>query len=183
MKINRQLNTLSYSEYLHLLKNYLRFTDFNSLGLFRSILENEKLTLEQKIKIRDISISTFPRFFNFLQVKDPWTFRKVALLGQEFTVADEDRLREIISLNQQRILADKRIKHRNFGIYSKHNCGYETCYMNDLMIKQGSLLSEYNMILPASRHQNYSTFSKSERRKQERKRKHQIVQTALFTDV
>ena len=180
MKIGRRLNTLSYSEYLPLLKSYSRFTDFNSLGLFRSILENEKLTLEQKVEVRDVAISTFPRFFTFLQVKDPWTFRKLELLGQDFTVADEDRLRDLIALNQQKILADKRIKHRNFGIYSKHSCGYDTCYMNDLMTKQGSLLSEYNMISPLRGPQKYSTFSKSERRKQERKRKHQIIQADLI---
>jgi hypothetical protein len=181
MKISRQLNTLSYSEYLHLLRSYSRYTDFNSLGLFRSILENEKLTAEQKLEIRDAAISAFPKFFVFLQVKDPWTYRKLTLLGQDFTEADEDRLRDIIELNQQRILADKRIKHRNFGIYSKHSCGYDTCYMNGLMIKQGSLLSEYIMVTPSRRPQKYSTFSKSEQRKQERKSKHQIIQADLDT--
>lgn len=179
MKINRQLNTLSYSEYFHLLRSYTRYTDFNSLGLFRSILENEKLTLEQKIAIRYASISTFPKFFIFLQVKDPWTYQKLTLLGQDFTAADEDRLRDIIELNQQRILADKRIKHRNFGIYSKHSCGYDTCHMNGLMIKQGSLLSEYNMVTPSRRPQKYSTFSKAEQRKRARKSKHQIIQADL----
>jgi hypothetical protein len=177
MKIGQQLNTLSYGEYLNLLKNYSRFADFNSLGLFRSILENEKLTLEQKIQVRDVSISVFPKFFTFLQVKDPWTFRKLELLGQDFTVADEDRLRNIIDLNQQKILAKKRIKHRNFGIYAKHSCGYDTCCMNNLMTKQNSLLSEYGMF--SMRADKYSTFSKSERRKQERKKKHQLIQADL----
>jgi len=88
MKIGRKLSTFSQGEYHNLLKNYLRFTDFNSLGLFRSILENEKLTLEQKIDIRDAAKNTFPKFFTFLQVKDPWTFRKLELLGQDVTVAD-----------------------------------------------------------------------------------------------
>jgi hypothetical protein len=177
MKISRQLNTLSYGEYLNLLKNYSRFTDFNSLGLFRSILENEKLTLEQKVEIRDKATATFPKFFNFLQVKDPWTFRKFELLGQDFTVADEDRLRRIIELNQQNILAKKRIKHRNFGIYSKHSCGYDTCFMNNLMTKQNSLLSEYGMV--SMRTDKYSTFSKSGRRRQERKKQYQLIQTEL----
>ena len=179
MKISRRLNTFSYSEYIHLLKIYARYTDFNSLGLFRSILENEKLTAKQKTEIRDAAIGTFPKFFAFLQVKDPWTYRKLTLLGQDFTKADEDLLRDIIELNQQKILADKRIKHRNFGIYSKHSCGYDTCHMNGLMIKQSSLLSEYNMVTPSRRPQKYSTFSKAERRKQERKSKHQIIQTDL----
>ena len=177
MKIGRQLNTLSYGEYLKLLKKHSRFTDFNSLGLFRSILENEKLTLEQKLEIRDKATDIFPKFFVFLQVKDPWTFRKLELLGQDFTVADEDRLRRIIELNQQKILAKKRIKHRNFGIYSKHSCGYDTCFMNNLMTKQNSLLSEYGMA--SMRADKYSTFSKSERHRQERKKKYQLIQTEL----
>jgi len=179
MKISRQLNTFSYREYIHLLKNHTRYTDFNSLGLFRSILENEELTPKQKIEIRDAAIGTFPKFFVFLQVKDPWTYRKLMLLGQDFTEADENRLRDIIEFNQQKILADKRIKHRNFGIYSKHSCGYDTCYMNGLMIKQNSLLSEYNMVIPSRGPQKYSTFSKAERCKKERKSKHQIILTDL----
>jgi hypothetical protein len=177
MKIGRKLSTFSQGEYHNLLKNYLRFTDFNSLGLFRSILENEKLTLEQKIDIRDAAKNTFPKFFTFLQVKDPWTFRKLELLGQDVTVADEDRLRDVIALNQQKILENKRIKHRNFGVYSKHSCGYDTCFMNGLMTKQDSLLSEYG--ISGMRPSNYSKFSKSARRKQERKREHQIIQTDL----
>jgi hypothetical protein len=180
MKINRQLNTLSYREYLHLLKSYSHFTDFNSLGLFRSILENEKITLEQKIEVRDAAINTFPKFFTFLQVKDPWTFRKLALLGQDFTVADEDRLRGIIELNQQKILADKRIKHRNFGIYSKHSCDYHTCHLNNLMIKQGSWLAERHMYFQTDQHNKYSILSKAERYRKERKTNHRLIQKELI---
>lgn len=179
MKISRQLNTLSYNECLHLLKNYSRFTDFNSLGLFRSILENEKLTIEQKMEIRDAAISTFPRFFAFLQVKDPWTFRKLELLGQEFTVADERRLQDIIQFNQQRILTDKRIKHRNFGIYSKHSCDYDTCHLNNLMIKQGSWLAERHMYFQTDHHNKYGVFAKSERYRKERKMNHRLIQGDL----
>jgi len=179
MKVGRQLNTLSYNEYLHLLKNYSRFTDFNSLGLFRSILESENLTLEQKLEVRDMAIHTFPKFFIFLQVKDPWTFRKLELLGQEFTVADEDRLREVIELNQQKILADKRIRHRNFGIYSKHSCGYDTCHLSNLMIKQGSWLAERHIYFQTDQHSKYSVFAKAERYKKERKMKRHLIQEDL----
>jgi hypothetical protein len=37
--------------------------------------------------------------------------------------------------NQQKILAEKRIRHRNFGTYSKHKCGYDTFHLNGLMIQ------------------------------------------------
>ena len=48
MKINKQFNTLSYVEYLHLLENHKRFTDFNTLGLFRSISGNHEAETRRK---------------------------------------------------------------------------------------------------------------------------------------
>ena len=48
-KINRKLNTFTYSEYVHLLEHYRKCTAFNILGLFRLITENHKLDLEQKL--------------------------------------------------------------------------------------------------------------------------------------
>ncbi len=36
MKVGRPFNTLTYGEYLHLIANYRKFTNFNTLGLFRS---------------------------------------------------------------------------------------------------------------------------------------------------
>lgn len=178
MKINRQLNTLSYGEYLRLLKNYSRFTDFNSLGLFRSILENERLTIEQKMEVRNMASSTFPRFFTFLQIKDPWTFERLKLLGQDFTVADERRLWEVIQLNQQKILADKRIRHRNFGTYSKHNCGYATCHFNGFMINQGSILAEGEMHFHTDK-SHYPLREKSQLRKRDRKAQGKIIAQRL----
>jgi hypothetical protein len=178
MKINRQLNTLSYSEYLHLLKNYSRFTDFNSLGLFRSVLENKKLTLAQKIEIRDAAINTFPKFFTFLQVKDPWTFERLKMLGQDFTVADERSLWNAVQLNQQKILADKRIRHRNFGTYSKHSCGYDTCHFNGIMIRQGSRLAEGEMHFHTDK-SHYPLREKSEFRRRDRKTQGKIIAQRL----
>jgi hypothetical protein len=179
MKIGKKFNTLTHGEYLHLLENYKKFIDFNHLGLFRSIVENHKLSAEQKIEIRNASIGNFPKFFAFLQVKDPWTFIKLKKLGQNLTVADERKLWEEIWFNQQRILANKRIKHRNFGVYSKHSCGYDVCNLNGLMIKQGSLLAEYDM---GVRHHRYSTVSKSELYKRERKEQRRVVQQDLANE-
>ena len=65
-KINRKLNTFTYSEYDHLLEYYKKYTDFNTLGLFRSITENKKLDLEQKIKTRDLAVTAFLKAFEFL---------------------------------------------------------------------------------------------------------------------
>lgn len=54
--------------------NHKKYTDFNVLGLYRSISENDKLPLEDKIYIRDLANETFGKTFNFLQLKDPKTY-------------------------------------------------------------------------------------------------------------
>ena len=89
MKLNRRLNQLSAAGYRHVLANYPRYPDFNSLGLFRSILENEQLDLAQRLQIRDAAIAVFPKFYEFLQLKDPDTYLRLRTLGQELTSADK----------------------------------------------------------------------------------------------
>ncbi|WP_210116202.1 hypothetical protein [Hymenobacter fodinae] len=142
MKLNRRLNQLTEADYLNLLVNHQRYTDFNSLGLFRSLLENEKLNLEQRQHLRDVAIDVFPKFYDFLQLKDPYTYFRLQTLGQELTVADEQTAWDEIRRAQQRILTEKRIRHRNFGTYTKHNCGYDICPFNGLMVRQGARLAE-----------------------------------------
>jgi hypothetical protein len=76
--------------------------------------------------------------FYFLQLKDPFTYIQVSTLGQILTVADKRQLWQNIRTNQERILKEKRIKHRNFGSYSKHICGYEGCPYDGVMIPNNS---------------------------------------------
>lgn len=137
MKLGRLFKKLTFSEYLAFIPMHETFSDWNSLGLYRSIIEHEKLTLEEKLEVRDLAHSIFQKQFNFLQLKDPKIYIEIASLGQELTVADERQLWEDVKRNQQRILENKKIKHRNFGDYSKHNCGVETCKYFGLMVKQG----------------------------------------------
>lgn len=179
MEIGRQLNKFSYNEYLHLLKQHQRFIDFNHLGLFRSITENKKLSLTEKIEIRDAAIIIFSKFFEFLQLKDPFTYFSLVTLGQSLTAADSHQIWEIIGRNQQRILASKRIKHRNFGTYSKHECGYETCHLRNLMIRQGSWLAERNMHFQSDRGGSYAAWNKARLRKQNRKQQKQVIERDL----
>ncbi|WP_338813104.1 hypothetical protein V9L05_17355 [Bernardetia sp. Wsw4-3y2] len=122
MKIDRQFNTMIVEEYVFYIDNYKKYTDFNSLGLYRSIVENENLNLEQKIELREYAHKTFKKSFDFLQLKDPVTFFKISTLGQTLTQGDISQFWQNIRRNQQKILADKKIKHRNFGTYSKHEC-------------------------------------------------------------
>jgi hypothetical protein len=166
-------NELKCEEYYPLIDNHKKFADFNTLGLYRSLTENENLNTEQKILLREYANTYFQKTFDFLQVKDPWTYAKVISIGLEMTKGDEENLWRIIRENQYKILSDKRIKHQNFGVYSKHICGYDTCPLDGLMIKQGSYFAEYEMCL--GNHNKYPRKVKSEKRKADRKNESKII--------
>ncbi len=178
MEIGQRFNKLTLKEYFFYIDNYKKYTDFNTLGLYRSIVENEKLSLEDKLSLREYAHKTFRKTFEFLQLKDPKTYIDVKYLGQELTKGDERIIWDDIRRNQQRILADKKIKHRNFGEYSKHNCGYDTCIYNGIMIKQGSSLAEGNMHFDSDKNK-YAAKDKSDRRKSDRKQERQIIRKEL----
>ncbi len=177
MKIERQFNELNFEEYKFFIDNHKKYSDFNTLGLYRSISENGNINIEEKIFIRDYANQIFQKTFDFLQIKDPWTYLKVQTLGMEITNGDKEELWRKIRENQQKILNQKRIRHQNFGEYSKHNCGYETCPMNGIMIKQGSFMAEYEMSL--GNICRYVQKQKSERRKSERKSENKIINKQL----
>lgn len=50
MRIDTPFNTLTKSEYLRYISNHKKHSDFNTLGLYRSLLETDKLTIEQKMR-------------------------------------------------------------------------------------------------------------------------------------
>ncbi len=181
MEIGQKFNQLTLEEYFFFIDNYKKYKDFNTLGLYRSIVENHNLSLEQKIEVREYAHKTFEKTFKFLQLKDPKIFVEVFTLGQELTKGDEEKIWGDIRKNQQKILADKRIKHRNFGHYSKHNCGYDDCIWNGLMIRQGSWLSEGNMHFTGDKNK-YQHKLKSDRRKSDRKQVKQIINRELSND-
>jgi len=181
MEIGKKINTFTLKEYFYFIDNYKNFSDFNTLGLYRSIIENDNLTLNDKLEVRDYSHKTFKKTFDFLQLKDPKTFVEVTYLGQDLTKGDEEKIWEDIRINQQKILADKKIKHRNFGDYSKHNCGYDTCPWNGIMIRQGSWLTENNMHFQGDKNK-YQLKLKSDRRKFERKNEKNFVNNEIEND-
>lgn len=178
MKIGQKFNKLTLKEYFFYIENHKKYTDFNTLGLYRSILENEKLSLEEKLKVRDYANQFFQKTFDFLQLKDPYTFFQLSTLGEALMAGDENQFWNKIRENQEKILKDKRIKHRNFGNYSKHNCGYETCHYNGLMIHQGSILMQSNMYFDSDK-SRCSAQSKSLRNKKGRKNEKQIIQELI----
>ncbi|TGD58257.1 hypothetical protein [Flavobacterium humi] len=177
MEIGKQFNSLNLKEYIFYIENHKNYTDFNTLGLYRSLIENEKITLEEKIQVRDFANRWFQKTFDFLQIKDPWTYIKVQNLGLELTNGDKEEMWRKIRENQEKILRQKRIRHKNFGEYSKHNCGYETCPMNGIMIKQGSYFAEYEMCI--GNINKYIQKQKSERRKSDRKNESQTIKKEL----
>ena len=136
------------------------------------------MTLEEQIEVREYAHKFFQKTFDFLQLKDPDTFFWVSTIGQSLTVADKKQIWSDIIANQDKILKDKRIKHRSFGQYSKHNCGYDDCQFNGVMIKKGSPLAERSMFFHGDK-SKYQTKVKSERRKKERKSEQYIVHKSL----
>ena len=178
MKIDKKFNQLSKSEYIHYIDNHKKYTDFNTLGMYRSICENERLTLDDRIEIRDYANTIFEKTFNFYQLKDPKTYFDLTTLGMELTVADEQQLWTNIRTNQQKILSDKKIKHRNFGVYSKHDCGYEECRYNGLMIKKGSYFTESQMCFISDKNE-YAAKEKALKMKKQRKNTHKIIREDL----
>ncbi|MCF6403036.1 hypothetical protein L3C95_09140 [Chitinophaga filiformis] len=178
MKIGRQFKTLTLKEYLFFIDNYKKYTDFNTLGLYRSIMENERLSIEDKITVRDYAHQTFKKSFDFLQIKDPQTYLEVLTLGQQLTKIETNRIWDDIKRYQQKTITQKRFGHRNFGIYSKHSCGYDTCHKNGLMIKQGSYISDGEIYFETDS-RGYAAKAKSDMRKQERKKAQQMIRKML----
>ncbi|HEY0656052.1 MAG TPA: hypothetical protein VGD65_23115 [Chryseosolibacter sp.] len=181
MEIGRKFSNLTLKECLFYIENYRKYTDFNTLGLYRSIIENEKLSVDEKIQLREFAHGYFRKFFDFLQLKDPCTFVKVSTLGEELTVGDESQLWRNVVFNQERILKDKRIKHRNFGKYSRHECGYPDCPYKGLMITQHSHLAEIKMHFESDKNR-YAAQLKSERRRMERKSKRVAIRELVLDE-
>ncbi len=138
MKLDRQFNTLTKDEYINVIDHNKEYDDFNTLGLYRSLTENETLSTEDKIAVRDHAHQYFQKSFDFLQLKDPFTYAEVSTLGETLTKGDEMQLWKDIRHNQEQILNDKRIKTRNFGTYSKHMCGEEWCPYRGIMLPPSS---------------------------------------------
>ncbi len=183
MKVGKQFNMLTYGEYLHLIENHKKFTDFNTLGLFRSIVETTKLSLEEKLELRKVAVAAFAKTFDFLQLKDPKTYIEVSTLGETLTKADESQAWDDIRQNQQRILESKRLSHRNFGTYSKHDCGYDTCHLNGVMIRQGSRLAwSGEMGFHSDNRHSWYKGLKAERHKRDRKSEQQIMAQRILEE-
>jgi len=82
MKLNRPFNTLTLAQYRQIIPQHARYADFNPLALYRSILENPKLDEAAQREILALANRHFQRFYDFLFSKDPFTYSRLATLGQ-----------------------------------------------------------------------------------------------------
>ncbi|SEQ79602.1 hypothetical protein [Neolewinella agarilytica] len=171
MKIGRPINQLTARALRRLLSDYRRYTDFNRLGLFRGILESQILNPHEKQEIRDLAKETFRKYYDFLVVKDPYTWDRLEHLGENRNRQQEGQDWKEIRRKQEEILRRKRIRHRNFGVYSRHDCGYETCNVNNCMTRpKGPNRYGSEMSFDSDRYK-YARKEKSRRHKQQRRRK------------
>lgn len=181
MKLKQKFNTLTYSEYIRVIDDRKKIVNFNALGLFRSIVETTKLDLSQKIAVRDYANQFLQKSFDFLKVKDPSTYFYLITLGKDLTKADEQKINDDMARDREKILKNKRVKHRNFGIYSKHNCGYDSYPLNGLMVEQGSYFAESCMRFNSDKNR-WSLTLKSNSRKKERKKMQQLIERELAAE-
>ncbi|MBC7406563.1 MAG: hypothetical protein H7230_03800 [Candidatus Parcubacteria bacterium] len=147
-----QYNTLALSTLLELLESYKKDKNFNNLGFFRSILENDQLNLGDKIFLNNRAIEIMPKSYEFLQVRDPGLYLNLETLGMQILDSDKRDMYKKIRLNQEKILKQKKIRHRNFGIFSKHLCNIEGCHYNGRMVKQGSFVAGGGMHFASDNH-------------------------------
>jgi hypothetical protein len=178
MKLGRPFKKLKFADYLVFIPMHDRFSDWNTLGLYRSIIEHATMTIEEKLQVRDLAHRYFQKQFDFLQLKDPKTYMDICSIGQEMTKADTRQLWENVRTAQEKILAEKKFGHRNFGIYGKHDCGYPDCFMNGLMVRSGSKFCESTMRFDTDKNM-VSGQIKSERMKRDRKNRKQFIDEGL----
>lgn len=174
MKIWKKFNTCTFQEYKDIFEYHKEYEDFNILWIYRSLLENQWLSVQEKIEVKELYNTEFWKTYHFLQVKDPITYFHLELFGKKYTKSDADQLYNNIQKNQQKILKDKKIKHRNFGTYSKHLCWIEGCPMDGMMIQYWWYWAEYNMQFEGDKHWVFHKswkHVKSDNNKKERKAK------------
>jgi hypothetical protein len=175
-----QLNTLTAQGYRKLLASPHGRKQVNTLGLFRSIVENRKLPEEEKAAIRDACREAFPQFYGFLPVKDYRTYWALEALGREMTEADWRALKERSWREAAAWVKQRRIRHRSFGVHSKHECE-PTCPMLGTMVKPHfRSMDPSPLSLPYDRRDWWREGDQARQRRNERKAvKRQLRQSLL----
>lgn len=178
MKIGKKFNQLSKSEYFHYIENHKKYTDFNTLGLYRSIEENKNLSLEDQLEVLEFANRYFFKSYEFLQVKAPGTYLGLSTLGHNLTIGEYRQILANMEAFREAFIRRKRPGHRNFGQYSKHDCGIEHCPWNGMMVRQDSWFAEFHMYFDCDKNQ-WEAKRKSEALKKQRRESHKIIQKEL----
>lgn len=120
MKLNRPFNTLSLAEYRHIIPRHSKYTDFNPLALYRSIVENPKLSTAEKQEVLALANQYFQKFYDFLVVKDLHTYAALSRLGlPPLSPAQQWDYDEQLRAQAEKILARKRIRNWRVGTVTK----------------------------------------------------------------
>ena len=137
MRIDQPFNELSAARIRTIILNYKQYKDFNRLGLFRGLIESAHLSSEERTGLQQLARRTFARYFDFLVIKDPDTWWQTEYPDWvETSFGDRlNRWREIRE-RQQVIIERKGLGHRNFGVFSKHDCGRADCPLDGVMVKK-----------------------------------------------
>ena len=115
MKINKKFKQMSMAEYHHYIAHHQKYADFNPLGLYRSILENDKLDEAAQLEILAFANQYFQRFYNFLFIKDPVAYSKLATLGQGLSETQQRQHLSHVWDRREKWCAEKGIRHQRIG--------------------------------------------------------------------
>ena len=119
MKLNARFNTFTLPRYREAIANHKRYTDFNPLALFRSILENGKLGEAEQLEVLALAKAAFPRFYRHLLLKDLCTYAAISRLGQE--PLGEAKMWQYINnlrCEQEKEFAKRKIRNSRVGAYT-----------------------------------------------------------------
>ena len=108
------------AEYRHYIAHHQKYADFNPLGLYRSILENNKLSEAEKQAVLALAKHYFPKFYDFLLVKDFNTYVALSRLGlPPLNPAQQWDYNAQLRIQAEKILACKRIHNWRVGTQTK----------------------------------------------------------------
>ncbi|MGF6148844.1 Uncharacterised protein [Kingella potus] len=119
MKLNARFNTFTLPRYREAIANHQRYTDFNPLALYRSIVENDRLGDAEKLEVLALANQAFPRFYRHLLLKDLHTYAALSRLGLE-PLCDVQMRQYTAGLRreQDKEFAKRKIRNRRIGVYT-----------------------------------------------------------------
>ena len=166
-------NKFSVKEYTYIIDNQKK-KKLNVLGLYRSILENESLSNDEKIEVREYANTKFNKTYLFYQISHPQLHIDLFMLDNPLNKQEQDKKWDEMVVYQEKTLKAKGIKHRNFGEYSKHLCGIDSCPLNGHMIRAGSFQAETCMSFKSDKRSDYLKV-KAKKRKSDRKQLKRLI--------